>query len=114
MRKLPARSKARSVACSFQRDVQRFMVNGDPSFYAGYSRFDDRYPDANKIMEMLLLGFRVEEIPAVMHPRTEGVSMHSGLKPFVYVLRMLFSIVAVWIRIKLFHIDTDAVGEERN
>ncbi len=84
------------------------------SFYAGYSRFDDRYPDANKIMEMLLLGFRVEEIPAVMHPRTEGVSMHSGLKPFVYVLRMLFSIVAVWIRIKLFHIDTDAVGEERN
>lgn len=80
------------------------------SFYAGYNHFDDMYPDANMIMQMLLLGYRVREIPAVMHLRTEGVSMHSGLKPIVYMFRMMFSIVSVWVREKLFH--TDAEVEE--
>lgn len=81
------------------------------AFYAQYSHFDDRYPDANIIMQMMLLGYRVEEVPAVMHPRTVGVSMHSGLKPILYMFRMMFSIIAVWIRIKLFHVDTEAVDE---
>lgn len=80
-------------------------------FYAGYNHFDDKYPDANMIMQMLLLGFRVEEIPALMHTRTEGVSMHSGLKPIIYMFRMMFSIIAVWIRMRLFHVDTEVVDE---
>lgn len=75
------------------------------SFYAGYNHFDDQYPDANMILQMVLLGFRVVEIPAVMHIRTEGVSMHSGLKPVIYMFRMTFSMIAVWLRIKLFHVD---------
>lgn len=78
------------------------------SFYAGYNHFDDKYPDANMIMQMVLLGFKVKEIPAVMHIRTEGVSMHSGLKPIVYMFRMMFSIVAVWVRERVFHIDLGA------
>jgi len=82
------------------------------SFYAGYNHFDDKYPDANMLMQMLLLGFRVEEIPAVMHPRTEGVSMHSGLKPLLYMFRMTFSIVAVWMRIRLFHMDEGVLTED--
>jgi len=81
------------------------------SFYAGYNHFDDKYPDANMLMQMLLLGFHLEEIPAVMHPRTEGVSMHSGLKAFLYMFRMTFSVVAVWIRIKLFHVDEGVLKE---
>lgn len=82
------------------------------SFYAGYGHFDDRYPDANMIMQMLLLGFRVEEIPAVMYARTEGVSMHSGLKPILYMFRMMYSIVAVWLRIKHYKADVGALNEE--
>ena len=81
------------------------------SYYAGYGHFDDKYPDANMIMQMLLLGFSVEEIPAVMHARTEGVSMHSGLKPVIYMLRMMFSIVAVWVRIKVYKVDMGAINE---
>lgn len=81
-------------------------------FYAGYNHFDDKYPDANMIMQMLLLGYRVVEIPAVMHARTEGVSMHSGLKPILYMLRMMFSIIAVWIRIKVYKVDVGAANEE--
>ncbi len=80
------------------------------SFYAGYNHFDDKYPDANMLMQMLLMGFSVEEVPAVMHPRTEGVSMHSGLKPVLYMFRMTFSIIGVWIRLRLFHADEGNIG----
>ncbi len=82
------------------------------TFYSGYTHFDDRYPDANMIMQMMLLGFRVEEVPAVMHTRVEGISMHSGLKPILYMFRMIFSMIAVWVRIKLFHVDAGAADEE--
>lgn len=74
-------------------------------YYSKYNHFDDRYPDANMIMQMLLLGFEIEEAPAVMHQRTEGISMHSGIKPFFYMFRMTISIIAVWIRVKLLKID---------
>ena len=81
-------------------------------FYARFGHFDDKYPDANMIMQMLLLGFRVEEVPAVMHARTEGVSMHSGLKPVKYMFRMMFSIMAVWVRIKVYKVDVGAINED--
>lgn len=82
-------------------------------FYATYSHFDDRYPDANMILQMLLLGFRVEEIPAVMHIRREGVSMHSGLKPMFYMFRMMFSMIAVWVRIKIYKVDVGVVNDKK-
>jgi glycosyltransferase involved in cell wall biosynthesis len=77
--------------------------------YSKYGQFDDKYPDANMILQMLMLGYRVKEIPAVMHARTEGTSMHSGLKPFIYMFRMTFSMLSVWIRIRLLKTDS---GEE--
>ncbi len=70
-------------------------------YYSKYGHFDDKYPDANIIIQMLLLGYRVEEIPVVVYSRGYGVSMHSGLKPFVYMFRMMFSIMAVVFRIKV-------------
>lgn len=81
-------------------------------FYSQYNHFDDKYPDANMIMQMIMLGFRVTEIPAVMHERTEGKSMHSGLKPVVYMFRMAFSIIAVWIRIRIYKVDVGAADED--
>lgn len=78
-------------------------------FYSKYNQFDDKYPDANMIMQMLLLGFEVRELPAVMHLRTEGESMHSGLKPFIYMFRMTASIMAVWVREKILKLDVDKV-----
>lgn len=78
------------------------------TFYSRFHCFDDMYPDANMILQMLLLGFRVREVPAVMHERKKGVSMHSGIKPFFYMFRMLFSILAVWVRIRLIKTDMGA------
>lgn len=83
-------------------------------YYAGFSHFDDKYPDANMLMQMLMLGYKVEEIPCVMHARTDGESMHSGIiKPMIYMFRMTISMVAVWMRIKLFHVDRGAFDAER-
>lgn len=81
-------------------------------FYSKYNHFDDRYPDTNMIMQMSLLGFRIEEIPAVMHVRTQGISMHSGFKPLIYMLRMCLSTLAVWFRIKLLKEDVETVEKE--
>ena len=82
-------------------------------FYSRFNHFDDRYPDANMILQMQLLGFNITEIPAVMHMREDGVSMHSGLKPFMYMIRMMYSIIAVWIRIKLFHNDLEGAVHDK-
>ena len=54
---------------------------------------------------------QVREIPAVMHVRTAGVSMHSGLKPIVYMFRMTVSILTVWIREKILKMDEDKIRE---
>lgn len=59
------------------------------------------------IILMMLIKFRVVEIPAVMHARTEGKSMHSGLKPFWYMLRVMFSILIVVFRVKVLKMDAE-------
>ena len=76
-------------------------------FYSKYNNYDDKYPDANMLMQMLLLGFRIREIPAVMHARVSGKSMHSGLQPVLYMFRMTFSIMAVWIRERILKMDKE-------
>lgn len=80
-------------------------------YYSKYEHFDDKYPDTNMIIQMLLLGFCIKEIPAVMHYRENGESMHSGLKPFFYMLRMYLSIIGVIIRVKILKIDA-GIGEK--
>ena len=80
-------------------------------YYSKYGRFDDKYPDANMIILMLLERYRVVEIPAVMHDRTSGVSMHSGIKPVIYMFRMVLSILAVVFRVKCLQ---SKAGEKRD
>ena len=82
-------------------------------FYSKYNHFDDKYPDANMILQMQLLGYNIVEIPAIMHFRTEGVSMHSGLKPIIYMIRMMYSIIAVWMRIKIYHNDLEGAVNDK-
>ncbi len=71
------------------------------AYYSGYNNFDYRYPDANMVLQMLLLKFRVAEVPAVMHRRTSGKSMHSGIEPACYMVRMFLSVLAVVVRVKI-------------
>lgn len=69
------------------------------SFYAGYRNFDLKYPDMNMAIQMLLLRYKIEEFPAVMHERTSGVSMHTGLlKVGRYMLLMSLSSLNAYLR----------------
>ncbi len=71
------------------------------TYYSNFGNFDYFYPDANMIIQMLLLGFRIVETASVMHERTAGVSMHTGLiKQMTYMMIMPLSIRTVVIRIK--------------
>lgn len=71
------------------------------TYYSMFGNFDYFYPDANMIIQMLLLGFRVVETSSIMHERTAGVSMHTGLiKQMTYMLIMPLSIWTVVVRIK--------------
>lgn len=65
------------------------------SHYAIFDNFAVDYPDANMIIQMLLRNFRIAEVPAIMHPRIAGVSLHSGLKPVGYVIKMTLNILVV-------------------
>lgn len=69
--------------------------------YARYDFFEGTCPDANIIIQMLLSGYRIREIPALMYARESGKSMHTGLEPAAYVIRMALSLIAVFIRKKL-------------
>ena len=70
-------------------------------YYSKFQNFDNMYPDANMIVQMLMLGYRIIEIPSVMHERMAGESMHSGiLKPLIYMMVMPLSVMAVYFRLK--------------
>lgn len=71
------------------------------TYYGERGHFDDKYPDANIVIQMLLLGFRVVQIPAVMYARKDGHSMHRGIRIVWYMCRMFFEIPAVIWRVNL-------------
>ncbi len=78
-------------------------------FYSVYQNFDNDYPDANVIIQMLMLGYTIREIPSVMHPRLAGQSMHSGiLKPMLYMMMMPLNILAIYLRLRNKHIGAKA------
>ncbi|MBF0518044.1 MAG: glycosyltransferase family 2 protein [Nitrospirae bacterium] len=56
------------------------------------------YPDANVIMLLHKKKFIIAETPVKMFDRTDGVSMHSGIKPLIYMIRMFLAIIMVVLR----------------
>ena len=78
-------------------------------YYSLYSNFDPKYPDANMLIQTMLLNYKVVEIPAVMHSRESGTSMHSGLGPAIYMAHMFFSICAIWLRTRVMKLETKPV-----
>lgn len=53
------------------------------------------YPDSDVIIMAHLSGLRIKEVPVVMLVRKGGASMHSGLKPLYYGIKMLLAIFIV-------------------
>lgn len=74
--------------CLNKKVIQRYAKMGN------YPEF----PDANLIIEMLLSGYKIEEIPVKMRLREAGESMHGGIiKPIKYMINMFYTIFFVLI-----------------
>ncbi|MBD3237898.1 MAG: glycosyltransferase [Candidatus Eisenbacteria bacterium] len=61
-------------------------------FYTQQGSFPADYPDANILIRCGRAGFRIEEVPVRMRANPDGGTLHVGLKPLVYILRMLFAV----------------------
>ncbi len=67
-------------------------------YYAKMGNYPE-FPDANLIIEMLLKGYKIKEVPVKMRLRKTGESMHGGIiKPIKYMINMLYSIVFIIIQ----------------
>lgn len=71
------------------------------TYYSGMGKFPNDFPDADVLIQTLRYGFKLDEIPVGMRDRTEGVSMHSGLKPIYYMIKVTLSILIVLLREKV-------------
>lgn len=63
-----------------------------------YSRMGNypEFPDANLVIEMLLQGYKIKEVPVKMRLREAGESMHGGIiKPIKYMINMFYTIVFI-------------------
>jgi glycosyltransferase involved in cell wall biosynthesis len=76
---------------AFNRDVIRFFAT---------DIFPVDYPDADMLIMLHRAGFCLTEVPVRMYENSEGKSMHSGLKPFYYMFKMLLSIGVTLMREK--------------
>jgi glycosyltransferase involved in cell wall biosynthesis len=54
--------------------------------------FPHDFPDVDVLLMAHYAGFRVKEVSVVMVERSGGLSIHAGMKPFYYVIKMILSI----------------------
>lgn len=77
-------------------------------YYSKMGRFPADYPDADVLIKTLRFGFKLGEIPVEMNERLSGKSMHTGLKPLYYVMKVLLSILTVLLREKFYKEGCDS------
>lgn len=66
-----------------------------------YSKMGEypEFPDANLVIEMLMKGYKIEEVPVKMRIREVGESMHGGIiKPIKYMINMFYTILFIVIQ----------------
>ena len=57
------------------------------------------YPDANLVIDMLLQGYKIKEVPVKMRIRENGVSMHSGIiKPMKYMIEQFYTCIIIMLK----------------
>jgi glycosyltransferase involved in cell wall biosynthesis len=115
-------SRPRRLAMATFASIVRFVTghslsdptSGFQAMNAAVLRFFARdnypsdFPDADTIILLILSGFRVKELPVIMHARLAGSSMHSGGKALYYVAKMMLSIFIVLLRRRLSNVRAPA------
>ena len=76
------------------------------------------YPDSDVILMARMAGLRIREVPVEMRTRASGKSMHSGLEPFYYAIKMSLAMFIVllnfraWRRWRLAHDKNIPTGKK--
>jgi len=70
-------------------------------FSSGVLPYD--YPDSDVILMSFMAGIQIREVPVRMKSRAGGKSMHSGLKPVYYGIKMFLSILIVLLNFRVWH-----------
>jgi len=74
-------------------------MNRDVMVFFAKENYPSDYPDADTLIMLHFAGFKVREVPVLMHDRIAGDSMHgSSLKNIYYIAKMLLSIFMVYLR----------------
>ena len=68
----------------------------DPT--SGNDFFPSDFPDADVLVYLIHSGARIKEIPVVMYENRQGKSIHSGIKPLYYIIKILLSLYIVHTR----------------
>lgn len=77
------------LQCLNKKVIEKYALKGEYP----------EYPDANLVIEMILKGYKIEEIPVKMRNRENGVSMHSGIiGPIKYMVNMFYTILFIVIQ----------------
>jgi len=71
-------------------------------YYSGFNRFPNDFPDADFLIDVLLQRFDVVEVAISNRHRNYGTSMHNGLKPIIYIFKVLLSISVIVMNHALF------------
>ena len=73
-------------------------LNAEAMAYFARDNYPTDFPDADTILLLNYAGFRVQEVPVTMRGRLSGQSMHAGLKPLYYMVKMFLAIFIVLLR----------------
>ena len=91
--KLFTRQKITDPLSGFQC-LNKHVIN----YYAGCGNYPE-FPDANLIIEMLLKGYKITEVPTKMRSRENGTSMHSGiLRPIKYMITQFYTCIVLFVK----------------
>ena len=85
--KILAKEKISDPTSGFQL-IKRNVIK----LYATKNFYPKDYPDADLIILLHLRGFKIKEVPVIMHENMTGKSMHSGVKSFFYFLKLFLSL----------------------
>jgi hypothetical protein len=71
------------------------LLNGRALKFFSSGVFPCDYPDSDVILMAHMAGLKISEVPVEMRARASGKSMHSGLKPLYYAIKMSLAMFIV-------------------
>jgi len=74
------------------------LKRGAFEYFSKMGHYPSDFPDADILIFMLRSGYKITEFPTNIKVREAGKSMHSGLKPIIYFIKILLSIIIILLR----------------